>query len=474
MTTTSTKAPEATSFKTLPVAQIKVHPKNPRHRATADDELVASLKEHGLVQPLIVVPTATDYLLIAGHRRLAGLKKARIKEAPVVVRHDLNTDAKQLEAMLIENSSRQDLTPIEEAEGYEQLTLLGYKQTKIATLTGRSPKTISTRLRLLKLQKSTQDRIHKGQLTIDDAAAMIAFADDPETTKKLERAAASGNSWSFRSALDGAKRKKKTAVVAAEHLALCTAGGLAEISNPEGHETWSFPGHKSLARLENVKDVQKEIADEKKQHKSCLGYLIEDNSYSGRQVILMCTNTTGHKDQDSDQYQADEAKRAADTAARVQHQADAELAQRIRFETVLNTVAAAKTLPDVLADITRGLLPSLIRTLSGDHGARPAYQDFMGIPTDARWGYLYGGGRQDDLFQAHVDEINAWSNTQVTRALFVALTTFADDGLRHVHGGGGTPALAYVDLLEALGHERSPVDQELVDELHPPAQAGAA
>lgn len=251
-----------TTFKTIEIALLEVHKNNPRRRAVADDELVESIKTAGILQPLVVAPIPDPdvahpkpgmgihlqrYVVLAGHRRLSGAKRARLKQVPCVVREDLVTDGQQVEAMLIENAHREDLTPIEEAEGFAQLQLFGYKQKDIAKATGRDPKTVSARLRLLKLAKSTKDRVHKGQMTLDDALAIADFADDPETTKKLEAAAKGGSAWTLKHEIDLAKKRRKLTREQAEVVADLKARGIPEVTiGPDQDLDDVLPGATSI------------------------------------------------------------------------------------------------------------------------------------------------------------------------------------------------------------------------------------
>lgn len=166
-----TKTAQQTEYlPTVPLDAIRPHPKNIRHNATADDELVASIKEQGLLQPLVVIPGDDEdpWLLIAGHRRLDGLKQADYTFAPVIVRRDLTTEAEQIAAMLVENGRREDLTPIEEAEGFDLLAELGWDIDQMVVASGRSKGTIKDRRRLTRLPSKAKTAVDTGQVTIED------------------------------------------------------------------------------------------------------------------------------------------------------------------------------------------------------------------------------------------------------------------------------------------------------------------
>lgn len=165
---------------TLDLDQIKPHDGNVRRNLGDLTELAASIAGQGVLQPLVVARTGNDYVLIAGHRRLAAAKEAGLTNVPCVIRTDLDTRAAQLQAMLTENLQRTDLTVMEEAVAYEQLQLLGVKPAAIAKTTGRSKKTVDSRLRLMSLPEQTRAGIDDGQITLADAEWLTQYADDQE------------------------------------------------------------------------------------------------------------------------------------------------------------------------------------------------------------------------------------------------------------------------------------------------------
>jgi ParB family chromosome partitioning protein len=175
----------------LKPSQIKPHKTNVRRSIGDVDELAASITEKGLLEPLIVAPDDAIYLdadgtgsgsftLIAGHRRLAAGKKAKLKTLPCIVRADLAQDPKgQIEMMLVENLQRTDLSAVEEAEAYQLLlTFPGYTQARIAEKTGRAIATVRSRLKLAGLPKSALAKIHAGQIPLMHADAILAVKDE--------------------------------------------------------------------------------------------------------------------------------------------------------------------------------------------------------------------------------------------------------------------------------------------------------
>lgn len=141
-------------------------------------ELAESMKEYGVLQPLLVQKKGEFYEIIAGERRWRAAKLAGLKEVPVVIRE--YTKQQSMEIALIENVQREDLNPIEEAKAYQKLMQeFGLKQEEIATRVAKNRVTITNSMRLLKLDNRVQDMLIQNQITGGHARALLAV-DDPE------------------------------------------------------------------------------------------------------------------------------------------------------------------------------------------------------------------------------------------------------------------------------------------------------
>jgi ParB family chromosome partitioning protein len=142
----------------LPVDVIRRNPRQPREQFDAKDldELTASIREHGVIQPLIVSPgTGGSYTLIAGERRLEAAKRAGLRTVPAIFRQA--SDRELLELALIENIQRAELNPLEEAEAYRQLTEdFGLSHEEVASQVGKSRPAVSNTLRLLQLSETVK------------------------------------------------------------------------------------------------------------------------------------------------------------------------------------------------------------------------------------------------------------------------------------------------------------------------------
>ncbi len=166
----------------LSIAQLRPNPRNPRK--TFDEaelaELVASVKERGVVQAILVrpAPSGEGYEIIAGERRWRAAQKAGLHEVPVAI-HEVD-DREALELAIIENVQRADLNAMEEAAGYQQLVdEHAYTQSQLAEVIGKSRPHIANTLRLLKLPASVQAYVRSGELTAGHARALLTL-DDPE------------------------------------------------------------------------------------------------------------------------------------------------------------------------------------------------------------------------------------------------------------------------------------------------------
>ncbi len=157
----------------------KIQPNQYQPRKTFDDskleELVLSIKESGVIQPLIVRKNQKDgYELIAGERRWRASQKAGLKEVPVVIKDA--SDQESLEIAIVENIQRADLNPIEEAEGYKRLIEeFSYTQEILASRVGKDRATISNHLRVLKLPLEVKREIAAGNITLGHAKALLSL-----------------------------------------------------------------------------------------------------------------------------------------------------------------------------------------------------------------------------------------------------------------------------------------------------------
>jgi ParB family chromosome partitioning protein len=158
------------------IDEIRPNPRQPRRNFDPEKirELAASIREHGIIQPLIVKKCADGFELVAGERRWRAAQKAELAKVPVIVKTIENN--RQLEQSLIENIQREDLNVIEEAEAFQKLLEeFGYTQEVLAQRLGKSRTSITNTLRLLKLNRKIKDDLMQNRITMGHARAYLGL-----------------------------------------------------------------------------------------------------------------------------------------------------------------------------------------------------------------------------------------------------------------------------------------------------------
>ncbi|MCK5681068.1 ParB/RepB/Spo0J family partition protein [bacterium] len=173
------------------IQHIEPDANQPRRRFDAENlaELGQSIKEHGVIQPLLVKPAAVAgrFTLIAGERRLRAATKIGLNEVPVIVM-DLD-DARGLQVSLIENLQREDLNPLEEALGYSRLVNeFSLTHQDVAKFLGKNRATVTNVLRLLKLSEKAQQALAEGELSMGHGRALLALTDENLQDSALDEA----------------------------------------------------------------------------------------------------------------------------------------------------------------------------------------------------------------------------------------------------------------------------------------------
>lgn len=177
----------------LPLDAIDANPRQPRE--VFDEEeiegLATSIRDLGVLQPIVVRPLGDRYELIAGERRLRAARLAGLERIPAVVRH--TEDSQLLKEALVENIHRVQLNPLEEAAAYAQLLEdFGFTQEELATSLGKSRPAVTNALRLLQLPPSVQVRVAAGVVTAGHAKALLALPDEATMDRLATRVVAEG------------------------------------------------------------------------------------------------------------------------------------------------------------------------------------------------------------------------------------------------------------------------------------------
>ena len=179
-------APGRGGVREIELARIKPNPAQPRVQFNEEslDELADSIRDRGVLQPILLRPAGEDYMIIAGERRWRAAQRARLHSIPAIVREiDESTTA---ELALIENIQRQDLNPLEEAEGYRQLIKAhGHTQDDVGRIVHKSRSHVANLLRLLELPEFVRQSLLQGDISMGHARAVATAPDPAELTRKV-------------------------------------------------------------------------------------------------------------------------------------------------------------------------------------------------------------------------------------------------------------------------------------------------
>jgi ParB family transcriptional regulator, chromosome partitioning protein len=191
------------------IDQVEANPNQPRKAfdSNALEELTASIRSSGLIQPVVVRRQGLGYQLIAGERRWRAARQAGLTQIPAIVREV--TDAESLELALVENLLREDLNPMEEGEAYDKLlSQFGWTQEELAHRVGKDRSSISNALRLMRLPLPIQEDLRSGRLTMGHARALLALPTPAEQLKLRDDILA--HDWSVRATEDSIRTTTET------------------------------------------------------------------------------------------------------------------------------------------------------------------------------------------------------------------------------------------------------------------------
>ncbi|HYS78944.1 MAG TPA: ParB/RepB/Spo0J family partition protein, partial [Candidatus Dormibacteraeota bacterium] len=202
------------------LSHIRLHPLNLRRELRDLEELADSIRQNGLHEPVLLVPDPEadeddgQYILVAGHRRHAACVIAKHDPVEAIIRRDLDSDGEQVLAMLAENGPRDDLTPMEEARGYQlALELNGLTPAKLAKRLGKPKDKVTSCISLTRLPEHVQQRVHDRQLNLGDAEAMVEFADDPQFLDSLLSSVGTSN-FGYRVEAERHRREREARIAA--------------------------------------------------------------------------------------------------------------------------------------------------------------------------------------------------------------------------------------------------------------------
>lgn len=227
----------------LHVEDLHPNPNNPRRQVGDVTDLEASIRSQGIKQPLLVTPTGeTDidghaqYRVVIGHRRLAAARQAGLESVPAIIER---MDARrEREVMLVENSQRSDLTPIEEADGYQGLLDLGVNVEEMAEKTGRSDRFVRRRLKIARIPQETRDvAADFSQMSLDQLDRLAEFESDPDMQQELARA--DDFDWTYQRL----SRERRKTIWHGKALKALAKAGIKTERFPDGKNFWNWHPH---------------------------------------------------------------------------------------------------------------------------------------------------------------------------------------------------------------------------------------
>lgn len=170
------------------ISSLSPNPFQPRKRFSGNkmEELVNSLREKGIIQPILVRPRGEKYEIIAGERRWRAAQEIGMEEVPVIVRRDID-DANSLEISLIENIQREELNAVEEAAAYKELIdKFEYTLDKVGQMMGKDKTTVSNSLRILSLSREILDLLEEGKISLGHAKALLSIPNEQRRKKIVQ------------------------------------------------------------------------------------------------------------------------------------------------------------------------------------------------------------------------------------------------------------------------------------------------
>jgi ParB family chromosome partitioning protein len=344
------------------VEHIHPHPKNPRKQLGDLSELAASILMNGVLQNLTVVPAPElgegEYTAIIGHRRHAAAKQAGLTELPcVVVEMD---EAAQVRTMVCENVQRSDLTPYEQAEGFQMMLDLGGTIEEVSKLSGFSTQTIRNRTGLLKLDKDEFKKAEARGVSLFDFAA-IAALDSADDRKRCLQAAGTKN---FARELMVSQEKQEKAIVKAANFAFIES--FAE-KLEEGTSTSSFRRILTVAYGDKEKH---DLPSDAKLLGGSVPYYFKDNGYYAFEVFRPLTEEERNQDTARTEKAAKERERIAYLEVKAAELRSRPRKLRTNFIASVSETKAKKALPEIMAMIWENLVDvnsynGLRHTLSG-------------------------------------------------------------------------------------------------------------
>jgi len=286
---------------TLPVQDIHRHPLNPRRPVVDAGNLTASVAQYGILSPLTVITDPDGgYLLIAGERRLTAAKAAKLDAVPALIRDDLTHEA-AIEALVMDNLQRDDLSPAEEARGYQCLLDLGLDFETIAQRVGRPVKHVQDHAKAATLHAATVEVLHTHVVTLDQALTLADLDDMPELRDStLAKLATDGNAQQI---INDALKTRKIAKWTQEATEYASANGITLLP-PEKYD---------YSRMRNLAGDKKALAAHQK---GLPCYAVRVDPYAATNPQHICTKVNAHRGTNGDAAPLSDDEKAEATEQR--------------------------------------------------------------------------------------------------------------------------------------------------------------
>lgn len=376
----------------LAVGLVDANPDNPRKDLGDLTELADSIREQGIVEPVVVEPvdeTASRFVLLAGHRRLAAALQAGLTSVPALVHDQPSPRHERVERMLTENLQRADLTLVEEGDAYQMLLDMPDAEltpAKLAKRLGKSVRHVTATVKAAGLPESTRERLIRGQINLEDAARIERFAKDPEALQRINKAAEAGPVALDRAIAEAKSEADRVKARAARKRELRKAGRtLVDISSDEWDDATFLPGiYRGLeidtpsvaaAGSWSEREQAKRDALEEKhfaEHPDAHLVAVSDG-YVGLEVYAKCADAAWH-DGVAGETSEQRAEREAAEAAQAE-QARLEGERRVKLEAAavarrqfLGRVAASDAADKLAHEIALDAFKPLLTT--GDDPAK--------------------------------------------------------------------------------------------------------
>jgi len=427
--------------------------------ADLDAELVESIRENGLVQPVVATPYEDGLAVILGNRRTVAAIEAE-RTVDVIVRYDLGADALRIVAQLIENIHRRNMTESQIAAAYAQLAMdLGMSESEIAKKVGKKREAVRASLKLHQMPQTTKDAVDSGQMDLETALALGSFESDPKAYKRLSEAAAQGKSkLDYR--LKEEEKKRERDIQLAEMKAKLLKDGVQVVPKPVGL-SYSSGKEVHLHQIEGP-DGEKFTPET---HAECPGHAacIENYAYSDPKPLFICRDPKryGHTVTSYYTYKTPEEE-AADAARNEEAKRQQEerrqalaIARELRMEGV-QKLCQSKKLP-------KGLLLASLEVLfvlgfERTDRTRSKALDFLGVAKP--------GEDQAEDFKIKVGRMAEARQPLVAVAMAAAVMEEKIDLVGQAWGSAHRPnVIWWFEVLESAGYTLCDPEAELLDTL---------